>query len=244
MSGADRPLSAALELSVYRVVQEALTNVVKHAPGARGDGQPDRLQQRHQPGRHRRRRPRRAPGRRRAASRAGPRDRGDARADSGVRWLAPRRADGGPRLPGDQPRSRSRVRCDDQGPGRGRPGAAPHRVLVADRRRGRPGGHGPGSRRTAGGRARSGPGAEHPAVMDVRMPVLDGIQATRQIFPNEGRGACPPGTHPHHLRPGRVRLRGAAGRGERVRAEEPPARGTARRRSAPSPPARRSWPRA
>ena len=35
MSGTDRPLSQALELSVYRVVQEALTNVVKHAPGAR-----------------------------------------------------------------------------------------------------------------------------------------------------------------------------------------------------------------
>ena len=35
VSGTDRHLSPALQLSIYRVVQEGLTNVVKHVPGGR-----------------------------------------------------------------------------------------------------------------------------------------------------------------------------------------------------------------
>jgi len=35
VSGTDRHLSPALQLSIYRVVQEGLTNVVKHVPGAK-----------------------------------------------------------------------------------------------------------------------------------------------------------------------------------------------------------------
>ena len=53
-------------------------------------------------------------------------------------------------------------------------------------------------------------------LMDVRMPVLDGLQATRQITAMDG---APEGPGPDHLRPGRLRVPGAALGGERLPAQ-------------------------
>ena len=93
LSGADRQLSPALELSIFRVVQEALTNVVKHAAGARAmvavtvSAGRVRIEVTDEAGS--------CPsgGRRRAAGQPdpGPRDRRNARADRRVRRLAGRR---------------------------------------------------------------------------------------------------------------------------------------------------------
>ena len=199
MSGTDRPLSPALELSVYRVVQEALTNVVKHAPGARAtvdlavSDREIRLDVTDDGG---------PAGPSGAAAgeqqrRPGPRDRRDARADRRVRRLARRRAARRPGLPGDRP-----------GPDRG--GGVTIRVLVVDDQ---------ALLRTAFsslidaeddlevvGEAADGRQAVELAaslapdvvVMDVRMPVMDGIEATRQITADQahqpGCSSSPPST--------------------------------------------------
>ena len=156
MSGTDRQLSPALELSIYRVVQEALTNVVKHAPGARAavdlavSDQEVRLEVTDDGGpAGRRRGDRRAAGSGPGHGIVGMRERIGAFGG----WLVAEPLAGrGFRVLAEVPIEGCGVTT--RRPGRRRPGAAAHRVLVADRRRGRPGGRRRGGRRPAGGRAR------------------------------------------------------------------------------------------
>ena len=202
MSGTDRQLSPALELSIYRVVQEALTNVVKHAPGARGDGRPGRLGRAASASRSP---TTEGPPGARQATRAGRSARARVTGSSGCASGSARSAAGSSpsRSPVAaftcSPRSRSRARRDDG-------------VLVVDDQ---------ALLRTAFsslidaeddlevvGEAADGRQAVELAarlspdvvVMDVRMPVMDGIEATRRIT-SAGSADGAPGAHPHDVRP-------------------------------------------
>ena len=66
-------------------------------------------------------------------------------------------------------------------------------------------------------------------VMDIRMPIMDGVEATRRIVADAARPE--PGPDPHDVRRRRVRRRGAPGGRQRVRAQGRPARRLRRRRS-------------
>ncbi len=115
---------------------------------------------------------------------------------------------------------------DDPGARGGRPVDGARRVPAAARRRARHRGRGGGEQRPRGGGAGGAlpPRRDPDGHPDARARRARGDPAD----PGGRPGGAGPG--PDHLQPRRVRLRGAAGRRERVRAQGRPARAADRRR--------------
>ena len=214
--GADRDLPPGVDLSAYRIVQEALTNVLKHAGPATATVILVRFRRVAHRGR-----------RRRPAARSRGRPRSDR--DPRTRRRRRRRGDAGPR----------RMAASRCAPGCPTGGGRVIRVVLGRR-------PAAGARRASDARgaepdievvAEAADGREAIAavprrrpdvvLMDVRMPVVDGIEATRRDRPRSR--TRPAGAGADHLRPRRVRLRRAARRGERVPAQGHP-RGAAHHR--------------
>ena len=215
-----RRFRAALDLSAYRIVQEGLTNALKHARASHADVTvrygPDELQiEVRDDGRRPidERRPRSRP-RRHARARHDLRRR-DERRSGERRRLRPQRPPPARRRPAMTIRV---LVADDQSTG-------PRRLPHAARRRGGHRGRGRGEQRARGGRQ------GRPLQPDGRADGHPHARARRA----RGDAADPrrrrhgPDPDPDHVRPRRVRLRGAARRRQRVRPQGRPA-GAAHRR--------------
>ena len=231
VSGPVAEFDPGVELAAYRIVQEALTNARRHAPGAAVDVelryQDDALHLRirdNGPG----------PARPRAAGRQPPRAAGWP-AGAGTPGEMP---GGGHGLPGMRERARrSAARC---GPAPPRAAASSWRPTCRRNRRphdrhrrgGRPRGragrvrgaarHPAGLRRARHRVRRRGGGGRLPRAAARRGPdgrADAGHRRHRGDQAAHGRRGPAPGADPDHLRPGRVRVRRAAGRRQRVPAQ-------------------------
>ncbi len=258
-SGDPLPLGTAQQLAVYRIVQEALTNALRHGDIAHEAVRALRLDAA---------RPRRSRSSSAARATSAPKapygpGHGIAGHDASARCSSAAGSRPARRRPVRRARvaaradraARSRHARPRDGPRRERPhprrprrrsGPVPRRDPDAGRVPARPRVRGRGGRRRRGRRA--GRRASQPDVvlMDIRMPVMDGIEATERILAARTRAAQPPARHrAHHLRPRRGGDPGDPRRSERVPAEgrRPgvPARRDphrARRQRGASPPAR------
>ena len=225
VEGDPRPLPPGIDLSAYRIVQEALTNALKHAGPARAEVVVQ-LRRARGPAPGQRRRARTRPERERRR----PRPAGDARAGGALRRRA-RRGPAAPRAASPSPRAFPSET------------AAPVsiRVLIADDQALVRDGFGmildaQGDIEVVGQAADGREAIERcrelrpdVVLMDIRMPRLDGIEATRRLVADGEAG--PRVLMLTTFDRERLRVRGDEGRRQRVPAEGRPPRGAGRRRA-------------
>ena len=217
LEGQRRPLAPGVDLAGYRIVQEALTNAIKHAGPARAHVAvryaPEALElEITNDGRTG------ANGGEGGHGLVGMRERA---ALYGGELEAGRRDGGGfivrARLPARGGRNVIRVLiADDQALVRGG-----FRMILEAQKDIEVVGEASDGREAL---ARARELAPDVVLMDIRMPELDGLEATRRLW----RGRRDARAHPHHLRRGRVRLRRHEGRRQRLPAQGRPPRAARR----------------
>ena len=215
VEGEPADLPQGLDMSAYRIVQEALTNAMRYAPGVNG----------RRDGHLRPRPPARDPRRRRAdAQRPRP---ARAPATGSSACASARRCSAASSRPGRTATASSCMRgCRYEGGGRRRSGAGARRPEDGARGRGRHRGRRRGRRRRGGARGRP----PHAARRRADGHPDAGARRARGVAAAAGPRRPAEGARAHHVRRGGVPLRGAARGHQRLPPEGLPARAADRRR--------------